>query len=372
MSSALVTATISLSLHTTDARASIGKITEQSGPTEIKRGSESTPSDVNTTVQTNDTVITAKAKAGITFEDDTKVQITEHSKLVIDSFVYDPASKNSAGKLGMKVALGTVRYASGQIAKNNPQSVNVETPTASIGVRGTDFSMTVDEIGRSLIVLLPSCPEGYRNIDKDCKTGAIEVTTAMGKVLLNKPFQSTYTMAKEGSPLRPKILELSEAQINNMLILTKVKEKDEDKVGDQEDKKRKWWETDLDRNSLDQNFFDKSNKALTKDYLEYGKLNRNFLDNDFLSDYLDAAADMLREDYLKEQTGVLPGYNPATGLRYTIDGDKITLYNIQSPHPAEVTVSMDANATILFIQNGITIKQNVNGGSSTNITVIQK
>jgi hypothetical protein len=371
MSSALVTATISLSLHITDAAASIGKITEQSGPTEIKRGAESTPSDVNTPVQANDTVITAKAKAGITFEDETKVQITEHSKLVIDSFVYDPASKNSAGKLGMKVALGTVRYASGQIAKNNPQSVNIETPTASIGVRGTDFSMTVDEIGRSLIVLLPSCPVGYKNVDKDCKTGAIEVTTAMGTVLLNKPFQSTYTMAKEGSPLKPRILDLTESQINNMLILTKVKEKDAEKTDDQEEKK-KWWQTDLEKNYLEQDFFNKSNKVLTIDYLEYNKLGRNFLESDFLSDYLNAAADMLKEDYLKESTGVLPGYNPASGLRYSVDGDKITLFNIQSPHPAEVTVSMDSNATILFIQNGITIKQNVNGGSTSNITVIQK
>jgi hypothetical protein len=323
-------------------------------------------------VQTNDTVITAKAKAGITFEDDTKVQITEHSKLVIDSFVYDPNSKNSAGKLGMKVALGTVRYASGQIAKNSPQSVNIETPTASIGVRGTDFSMTVDEIGRSLIVLLPSCPFGYKNIDKDCKTGAIEVTTAMGKVLLNKPFQSTYTTAKEGSPLKPKILDLNESQINNMLILTKVKEKDGDKKGDDQEEKKKWWQTDLDRNYLEQDFFKKSNKVLTVDYLEYNKLNRNFLESDFLSDYLSAAADALKEDYLKESTGVLPGYNPASGLRYSVDGDKITLYNVQSTQPAEVTVSMDANATIVFIQNGTTIKQNVNGGSTTNITVIQK
>ena len=323
-------------------------------------------------METNDTVITAKAKAGITFEDDTKVQITEHSKLVIDSFVYDPASKNSAGKLGMKVALGTVRYASGQIAKNNPQSVNIETPTASIGVRGTDFSMTVDEIGRSLIVLLPSCPEGFKNIDKDCKTGAIEVTTAMGKVLLNKPFQSTYTMAKEGSPLKPKILDLNESQINNMLILTKVKEKDSEKTDDHDEKKRKWWQTDLDRNYLEQNFFDKSNKILTKDYLEYTKLSRNFLENDFLSDYLSAAADALKEDYLKEQTGVLPGYNPSSGLKYSVDGDKITLYNSRSTQPAEVTVSMDANATIIFMQGGQVIKQNVNGGSSTNIIVIQK
>ncbi len=53
--------------------------------------------------------------------------------------------------------MGTIRYTSGQIAKNNPQQVNVKTPTASIAVRGTDFTMTVDEAGQSLVVLVPSC-----------------------------------------------------------------------------------------------------------------------------------------------------------------------------------------------------------------------
>ena len=86
----------------------------------------------------NDTITTANAKAGITFQDSTKVEITEQSKLVIDNFVYD--SEKKAGKLGIKMALGTIKYASGQIAKSDPQQVKVETPTATIGVRGTDFS----------------------------------------------------------------------------------------------------------------------------------------------------------------------------------------------------------------------------------------
>ena len=145
--------------------AAIGTVTEQTGPTEIQRDKQSIPSEVNTGVEMNDAVVTAKAKVGITFEDQTKVEITEQSKLVIDDFVYDP-NNGDAGKLGLKVALGTARYASGQIAKDNPQNVKIETPTATIAVRGTDFSMTVDEIGRSLVILLPSCPANYKNVEK--------------------------------------------------------------------------------------------------------------------------------------------------------------------------------------------------------------
>jgi hypothetical protein len=96
--------------------------------------------------------------------------VTEHSKLIIDDFVYDPKSKG-AGKLAIKVALGTVRYASGKVAHENNKNVNIKTPTATIAVRGTAFTMTVDEVGQSMIILLP-------NIDGS--VGEIEVKTSMG------------------------------------------------------------------------------------------------------------------------------------------------------------------------------------------------
>ena len=49
----------------------------------------------------------------------------------------------------MTAPLGTVRYASGQIAKDFRENVTIKTPTATIGVRGTDFAMIVDELGGS-------------------------------------------------------------------------------------------------------------------------------------------------------------------------------------------------------------------------------
>ena len=102
-----------------------------------------------------DLVQTGEGRLGITFVDDTKVQMTENSKLIIDEFVYDPNQKD-AGKLAIKVASGTARYASGQIAKNDPTKVKIATPTATVSVRGTDFTATVGELGDSTIILLPS------------------------------------------------------------------------------------------------------------------------------------------------------------------------------------------------------------------------
>jgi hypothetical protein len=137
-----------LLLVTNTAWAAIGTITESvNAPPSIQRKAQTLPGSKGTGLEMMDTVRTTQGKVGLTFADKTKVDITENSKLVIDDFVYDPNSK-TGGKLAMKVALGTVRYASGQVAKNNPQAVAINTPTATIGVRGTDFTATVDELGR--------------------------------------------------------------------------------------------------------------------------------------------------------------------------------------------------------------------------------
>ena len=120
-----------------------------------------------------DLLKTGEGKLGITFVDNTTVQMTENSKLIIDEFVYDPNQKD-AGKLAIKVASGTARYASGQIAKNDPSKVKINTPTATVSVRGTDFTATVGELGDSTIILLPSCPVGYKKIE-ECVVGVIDV-----------------------------------------------------------------------------------------------------------------------------------------------------------------------------------------------------
>ena len=128
--------------------ASIGTITEEKGSSEIVRGKAKITAKKDGGIESMDTVETVNGVIGITFQDDTKVRVTEHSKLLIDDFVYDPKAKG-AGKLAMKVALGTVRYASGAVAKENAKNVAINTPTAAIAVRGTAFSMTVNEIGRA-------------------------------------------------------------------------------------------------------------------------------------------------------------------------------------------------------------------------------
>jgi hypothetical protein len=193
----------------------IGKLTEVTGPTQIVRSDEKIDGQIDIGVEMNDTIETLKARVGITFEDNTRMQITEYSKLKIDEFIYDPSSKT--GSISVKAAFGTVRYASGLIAKNSRENVRVTTPTAKVSVRGTDFSMTVSEDGRSLIVLLPSIPLAGGGLPV---VGRIEVSNLAGTVVLTQAYQATLVTSAQALPSIPVILDFQdESKINNMLIV---------------------------------------------------------------------------------------------------------------------------------------------------------
>ena len=190
-----------------------GRLTEVTGPTQISRASTKIEGKADVLIEMDDTIETLKARAGITFADGTRVQCTEFSKLVIDTFVYDPSS--GKGKLGLKATMGTVRYASGLIAKNNKEEVKVKTPTASISVRGTDFSMTVDELGRSLVILLPSHPQFGPPV-----VGSITVSNGLGTVILTKAYEATMVSSTTVVPSAPVLLNFDdETKVNNMLLI---------------------------------------------------------------------------------------------------------------------------------------------------------
>jgi hypothetical protein len=170
----------------------------------------------------NDRIETKNGKVKVVFKDDTTVTVTESSALVIDDFVYDP--KSGSGKLGLKAAGGTVRYVSGAIAKD-PRNVKINTPTAAITVRGTDFVMAVGETGSSMIMLMPTC-EIEQNINLKgltCGSGAIDVETPSGKVSMNRPYQATIVETAGQAPLPPITVNLGGAPIGTNLLISPPK-----------------------------------------------------------------------------------------------------------------------------------------------------
>ena len=268
---------LTLTTLVTNSFASIGEVTIHNGSAVIDRqdGDKDIEVEKQLDVFSYDTVKTGQGQVGIKFIDDTRVDVTAHSKLIIDEFVYDP--NTNTGKLSLKATLGTVRYASGQIAKNSAQNVEIKTPTATIAVRGTDFAMTVNEIGGSTIVLLPSC-----NGNGQCYVGEIEVQTDAGFVIMNQAFQATQVDTMESKPMKPVLLNLDEDMINNLLIVAQPKEI-EDQV--EEEKKLKQIANALDIDFL--KFDDLEVDLLEAEEEEFTGLDVDFLDQDFLVDILE-------------------------------------------------------------------------------------
>tara|TARA_B100001057_G_scaffold482520_1_gene558002 strand:- start:5159 stop:6304 length:1146 start_codon:yes stop_codon:yes gene_type:complete len=296
----------------------IGKI---KGSGVLERNGAVVTGDTGVGVKSMDTAVTANGQMQIDFVDETRVDITEHSRLLIDEFVYDPG--NNVGKLGLKASLGTMRYASGQIAKKYKQNVKIRTPSATIGVRGTDFVLVVDEVGSTMVTLLPSCDEeGY------CFTGEIKVETDAGFVIMNQSFQTTMTSISSQAPTKPLILKLNEEDINQLLILRKKSPYQDE-------------EMEIRRNA--RKMFD----FLGIDFLEFEDLDGDALTDtlndiwvtqldesdymlaDLLYDMLDrlnALLYSLFKDHLQMQNEKFfvkeeYGFDPETGIRFEKDGD---------------------------------------------------
>ena len=290
--------------------ASIGEVTqlEGNGVIDRKDGDKGIVVEKELDVFSYDTVKTGNGKVGIEFIDATRVDVTQHSKLIIDEFVYDPNSKT--GKLSLKASLGTVRYASGQIAKNSATNVKITTPTATIGVRGTDFTMTIDETGSSTIILLPSC-----DTNGSCFVGEISVESDAGQVILNQAFQATVVDTVASRPLTPVILDLDEELISNLLIISKPAEieqmQNEEGLNEVAD-------------ALDIDFLQFDDLEI--DYLEEDEsqfrtgLEIDFLEQNFLADILEQInkelAKAMRNEFDKQKSvdGIFLGKHPETGV----------------------------------------------------------
>jgi hypothetical protein len=357
------------------AWASIGGVRQQQGSANIERKTtgETLTSTKGLGIESLDTVRTQQGRTSIQFVDDTRVDVTENSKLVIDEFVYDPNTKT--GSVSLKAGFGTVRYASGQIAKNSRQNVKISTPTAVIGVRGTDFSMTVDETGSSTIILLPSCTIIAN--ERVCVTGEISVENDVGIVIMNQAFQTTVVETRQSAPLKPLILDLDESFINNLLIITPPKKLEEEMNKES---------IQAVANLLDLDFL--VFEELSVDYLAEGETDRwqtdldfDPLAGDFLFDALDQSmANLVRQaktDLDRKQTNPKLGFDAETGVTI-LNQDPRWIYIREgaSGNYVRMELQQGYNYSIDHNQNGSEIlgyEINPDGGSINNrITINQQ
>jgi hypothetical protein len=325
--------------------ADIGSITELEGSGRVVRD-DTYKAALSFDINSFDNVQTSNGRLGITFLDESQVRLTEHSELVIDEFIYDPDPSKS--KMALQFASGTARFITGKLSTINKENILIQTPSATVGIRGTDFTVTVDELGRSLIILLPK--------EDGLPSGEIVVSTAMGQVVLNKPYQATTASMFETAPSNPVILDLTLELIDNMLIVSAPKEVET-----------------LESSSSEV----KSGNHLEEDELEFTELDINYLDVNFLEDLLNVIEEVNELDTTKtllkadlDLQGTTLGFDAETQINTFTTDTVITFYK-----SLEDTVRLDldksSSYTFILVQNGKSTQIVVNGGASSRITITQ-
>jgi hypothetical protein len=120
-----------------------GIIKSMAGDVVIARGGRTIKAGTNMILLEGDVVQTgAKGRAGLILDDDTVISMGSNSMMAIKSFMFQPNEKKLS--LIVRVFLGTVSFLSGQIAKLAPNLVHIETPFATVGIRGTHILIQVD------------------------------------------------------------------------------------------------------------------------------------------------------------------------------------------------------------------------------------
>lgn len=347
------------------AFADIGNVFEQTGVGNINRQDDTLEALVGANILLYDTLNTGNGRIAVNFLDDSNLRLTEHSKVLIDEVIYDPNPSKS--KMVMKFAMGTARFTSGTLGMVNKANIDIQTPTASIGIRGTDFTTTIDELGRSLIILLPDVNGN--------SSGIITVTNEAGTVTLDKAYQATMVSTISSMPAKPvTITNITVGMIDNMFIVNPPAEVQRQQEEQQnENSSNNILEADfLEFNDLEQDYLDENE-------LEYTELDRDLLDVDFLQDLLEIIeeADLLERNQNQggfenvNIVGTIPGFDKDTQYSTMVeDNGKIWFYR-EVTGIISIRLQADANARINTITDEKESIITVGDGEAINIIIRQ-
>ena len=124
------------------AAADIGQIKTSKGQVSVERAGQVLPGEVGTRLEVADVLKTgADGTVGITMRDNSLLSAGPNSILALRHFEFDATT--SQGRFDAQLQRGTLAVSSGRIAKQSPQAMTVRTPSAQLGVRGTDFVVSV-------------------------------------------------------------------------------------------------------------------------------------------------------------------------------------------------------------------------------------
>jgi hypothetical protein len=129
--------------------ADVGLVKVAKGNVQIQRGDARLAAAVGSAVQAADVIVTgADGSAGITFSDNSLVSVGPNSVFAIDKYNFDTTTH--VGEFEGNLKKGRLAAISGKMVKQSPESMKIRTPSAIMGVRGTEFVVQVDDPSSTL------------------------------------------------------------------------------------------------------------------------------------------------------------------------------------------------------------------------------
>jgi hypothetical protein len=167
----------------------IGTITTLEGSAKVEKpNGDIVELSEGDTVDSNDIIITDEnSGTTIEFVDKSTLVVTENGKITLDEMVYDPSTQE--GNFAIDLVSGIFVYISGDIAKTDPNAMTLNTPVATIGIRGTQLGVKIFE-GETTFTLMA---------EADGTVGELIITDLFGNVIvLNQEGQTVKATAEGG------------------------------------------------------------------------------------------------------------------------------------------------------------------------------
>lgn len=165
------------------SQAVVGQVTHLSGVLSVRHADGTrVVLSVKSAILQGDTLITERETyARVKFVDNGEIVLRPGSEVAVSKYLYDEKEpKNDAVAIGL--VKGGLRAVTGLVGKRNHEAVNFDTPTATIGIRGTHFGALFcqDDCGG---VPTPNGQPPANGLHVDVVTGAIQVTNPSGTQL---------------------------------------------------------------------------------------------------------------------------------------------------------------------------------------------
>ena len=186
---------------------SVGTVSSVKAPASVTRGGTSRAVKVGDDIFQNDELSTGIGGAlGVTFDDETTFTLQASASIKVDDFVY--SKSGGANKAAISVVRGTTAFFASQVAKTGDMKIN--TPTATLGIRGTSGVIEVPDGSR---------PGGQVQVklyqDAGGTVGRIEVFDRAGTQRLGEltRAETGFAIAREGARFAAVALTITAQQI---------------------------------------------------------------------------------------------------------------------------------------------------------------